>query len=672
LAAAAVLWVIGLFARLYYLQIIQYVDLMARAQRQQCRVIEVTPKRGTIYDRQMQPLAISLSVDSVYAMPTEIPDPELVAKSAAPILGLDAIELEGRLRASRTFCWVKRKVSDEQAERLRALNLKGVYFQQEAKRFYPHHELAAHVVGYVGVDDDGLAGQEYALNEQIRGQAGKALVAADARRQTFRSQGWEGQPGKNVVLTLDRTIQYIVEKELRAAVQKWQAAGGTVIVQNPGTGEVLAMANEPTFDPNRFQESSFEAHLNRAVGWVYEPGSTFKLVTLAAALEEQLTTPNEVINCQHGSIVLAGHVIHDHEPYDNLTVEQVLAQSSGVGVIKLALRLGEERFYRYITAFGFGARTGIEAPGEERGLVKPPRRWSGISIGEMAMGQEVGVTPLQIVSAYSAIANGGVLFQPRLVRDVFLGNAHDPLLPAAGHRVVSERTAATMRQFLTAVVEGGTGQEAQLNGYTAAGKTGTAQKIDPSGSYSKTHYAASFAGFAPVSRPAVTILVVIDSPVGAIYGAEVAAPVFRSIAEQTLAYLNIPHDNPSRWPSVVRSLPADVPGQKLAQRAGLLPSGPDSAGAATSSVRPASFSSLELIASLGTEPAGNLGTMGLEDGPSVTVPDLTGLAVRQVALECQHLGLELNLTGSGLAVEQNPAGGSQIPVGSHIWVRFAR
>ena len=672
MAAAAVLWVIGLFARLYYLQIIQYVDLMARAQRQQCRVIEVTPKRGTIYDRQMQPLAISLSVDSVYAMPTEIPDPELVAKSAAPILGLDAIELEGRLRASRTFCWVKRKVSDEQAERLRALNLKGVYFQQEAKRFYPHHELAAHVVGYVGVDDDGLAGQEYALNEQIRGQAGKALVAADARRQTFRSQGWEGQPGKNVVLTLDRTIQYIVEKELRAAVQKWQAAGGTVIVQNPGTGEVLAMANEPTFDPNRFQESSFEAHLNRAVGWVYEPGSTFKLVTLAAALEEQLTTPNEVINCQHGSIVLAGHVIHDHEPYDNLTVEQVLAQSSGVGVIKLALRLGEERFYRYITAFGFGARTGIEAPGEERGLVKPPRRWSGISIGEMAMGQEVGVTPLQIVSAYSAIANGGVLFQPRLVRDVFLGNAHDPLLPAAGHRVVSERTAATMRQFLTAVVEGGTGQEAQLNGYTAAGKTGTAQKIDPSGSYSKTHYAASFAGFAPVSRPAVTILVVIDSPVGAIYGAEVAAPVFRSIAEQTLAYLNIPHDNPSRWPSVVRSLPADVPGQKLAQRAGLLPSGPDSAGAATSSVRPASFSSLELIASLGTEPAGNLGTMGLEDGPSVTVPDLTGLAVRQVALECQHLGLELNLTGSGLAVEQNPAGGSQIPVGSHIWVRFAR
>jgi cell division protein FtsI (penicillin-binding protein 3) len=662
----------GLFARLYYLQVIQYVDLTVRAQRQHCRLIEVTPKRGTIYDRQMQPLAISLTVDSVYAMPAEIPDPELVAKSAAPILGLDATELEGRLRASRTFCWVKRKVSEEQAERLRALNLKGIYFQQEAKRFYPHHELAAHVLGYVGIDGDGLAGQEYALNEQVRGKAGKALVAADARRQSFRSQGWEGQPGKNVVLTLDRTIQYIVEKELRAAVQKWQAAGGTVIVQNPGTGEVLAMANEPTFDPNRFQESTFEAHLNRAVGWVYEPGSTFKLVALAAALEEQLTTPNEVINCQHGSIVLAGHVIHDHEPYDNLTVEQVLAQSSGVGIIKLALRLGEERFYRYITNFGFGARTGIDAPGEERGLIKPPARWSGISIGEISMGQEVGVTPLQVVSAYSAIANGGVLFQPRLVRDVFLGDAHEPIPPAVGHRVVSERTAATMRQLLSAVVESGTGRGAQLDGYTAAGKTGTAQKIDSSGSYSKTHYAASFVGFAPVSRPAVTILVVIDSPVGAIYGAEVAAPVFRSIAEQTLAYLNIPHDNPSRWPSVQKSLPAGALGQKRERQAGLLPFGPEPAGVATSPVRPASFSSFESVTNPGIIPVEDHAAIGLESSPLVIVPDLTGLAVRQVTRECQRLGLELNLNGSGLAVEQNPTAGSQIPAGSHIWVRFAR
>lgn len=672
LGAGLVLWTIGLFARLYFLQIIQYVDFLARAQRQQSRIIEVTPKRGTIYDRQMQPLAISLSVDSVYAVSAEIVDPERVAKQVAPILGVDAAEVEGRLRASRSFCWVKRKVSDEEAARLRGLNLKGIYFQKEAKRFYPKRELAAHIVGYVGLDDDGLAGQEYALNEQVKGRAGRALVATDARRQNFRSQGWEGQPGKDVVLTLDQTIQYIVEKELRAAVQKRQAAGGTVIVQNPNTGEILAMANEPTFDPNQYLKSLPEARLNRAVGWVYEPGSTFKLVAVAAALEEKLTTPNEIIDCQHGSIVLAGHVIHDHKVYDDLTVEQVLAQSSGVGTIKLALRLGEERFHQYITNFGFGARTGIEAPGEERGLLKPPNRWSGISIGELAMGQEVGVTPLQIVSAYSAIANGGVRFQPRLVRDVFLGSAHDPLPPAAGRRVVSDRTAETMRQLLTAVVETGTGRGARLNGYTSAGKTGTAQKIDSSGSYSKRYYAASFVGFAPVSQPAVTILVVIDSPVGAIYGAEVAAPVFRSIAEQTLGYLNIPQDSPSRWPQVVPSLPADLPSQKLERQAGLLPLAPDSAGAATPSVRPASFSSLELAASRGAEALAGHGTVGLEDGPLVTVPDLSGLAVRQVAVECQHLSLELNLSGSGLAVEQNPAAGSQIPAGSRLWVRFAR
>ena len=672
LGAGLVLWAIGLFARLYFLQIIQYVDLLARAQRQQSRIIEVAPKRGTIYDRLMKPLAISLNVDSVYAVSGEIADPERVAKLVAPILGVDAAEVEERLRASRSFCWVKRKVSEKEAVRLQGLNLKGVYFQKEPKRFYPKRELAAHIVGYVGLDDDGMAGQEYGLNEQIKGRAGRALVATDARRQSFRSQGWEGQPGKDVVLTLDQTIQYIVEKELRAAVQRWHAAGGTVIVQNPNTGEILAMANEPTFDPNRYLESLPEVRLNRAVGWVYEPGSTFKLVAVAAALEEKLTTPNEVIDCQHGSIVLAGHVIHDHKAYDNLTVEQVLAQSSGVGTIKLALRLGEERFHQYITSFGFGARSGIEAPGEERGLVKPPNRWSGISIGEMAMGQEVGVTPLQIVSAYSAIANGGVRFQPRLVRDVFLGNTHDPLPPAAGRRVVSERTAAIMRQLLTAVVETGTGRGARLNGYSSAGKTGTAQKIDSSGSYSKRYYAASFVGFAPVSRPAVTILVVIDSPAGAIYGADVAAPVFRSIAEQTLGYLNIPQDNPSRWPQVVPSLPADIPGQKLERQARLLPLVPDSAGAATPSVRPASFSGLELTASRGTRALEDRGTVGLEGGPSVPVPDLSGMAVRQVSMECQHLGLELNLSGSGLAVEQHPAVGSQVPVGSRIWVRFAR
>ena len=394
------LWMAGLVARLYSLQVIQYADLLGRAQRQQQRIIEVAPRRGTIFDRQMNPLAMSLAADSIYAVPSEIPDPQMVATLLAPVLGLDASDLLTRFKASRSFCWVKRKVTGGEAIRIRDLNLKGIYFQRETKRFYPKGELAAHVVGYVGLDDTGLGGLEFGMDQAIKGQPGKVLVASDARRRSFQSTEWPGRPGKNVVLTLDEKIQYIAEKALGEAVQKWQAAGGVAIVQNPNTGEILGLASQPTFNLNEFGKSQPEVLLNRGVSWVYEPGSTFKLVALSAALEEKLTSPREVINCQQGSIVLAGHVIHDHRPFGNLTVTDVMAESSDVGVIKLALRLGEERLYRYLRSFGFGAKTEIDLPGEERGLVKAPDRWSGISIGEIAMGQEVGVTAVQLATAY--------------------------------------------------------------------------------------------------------------------------------------------------------------------------------------------------------------------------------------------------------------------------------
>jgi len=666
------LWMLGLVARLYHLQIIQYVDLLARAQRQQQRTIEITPQRGAIFDRRMHPLAMSRAVDSVYAVPAEIPDREMVTKLLAPVLGLEAPELEGRFKSSRAFCWVKRKVSDEEAARVRDLNLKGIYFQKEMKRFYPKGELASHALGYVGLDDNGLGGLEYELDAEIKGRAGRVLVASDARRQSFRSSEWPGQAGKDVVLALDENIQYITEKVLSQAVEKWHATGGTVIVQNPNTGEILAMASEPTFNPNEYSRSPGEALLNRAVSWVFEPGSTFKIVTVSAALEEKLTNPQEVINCQNGSIVLAGHVIHDHKPFGELTVEQVVENSSDVGAIKLGLRLGAERFFSYIHGFGFGAATNVELPGEERGLLKPPSRWSGISIGEISMGQEVGVTPVQLVTAYSAIANGGILFQPRLVRDVFRGDTHDPLPATAGRRVVSEQTAELMRQMFTTVVENGTGKPAKLNGYSAAGKTGTAQKINSSGTYSKSHYIASFVGFAPANKPAVTILVAIDSPVGAIYGGDVAAPVFKSIAEQTLSYLSVPQDNPSRWPQVASSAPAVSPRQKRGEKAGFLPPDLEFHGSATPAVRPASFSRTLFATSPTTEGLGGPGTVVLDEGPLVTVPDFSGMAARQVAEKIQQLGLELSLTGSGLAVEQSPAAGSPIPAGSCVDVRFSR
>jgi cell division protein FtsI (penicillin-binding protein 3) len=658
------LWMLALVARLYHLQIIQYVDLLARAERQQQRTIEIAPKRGTIYDRQMQPLAMSLATDSVFAVPSEIPNPEMVADLLAPVVGLEKGDLLGRFKTFKSFCWVKRKVSTDEASRVRDLNLRGIYFQKEMKRFYPKGELAAQVLGYVGLDDHGLGGLEYRMNDTIQGTPGRILIAADARRQSFHSTERAGQPGKNVVLTLDENIQYIAEKALADAAAKWRMASGSVVVQNPRTGEVLAMASYPTFDPNGYGKSTPEARINRAVSGVFEPGSTFKLVTVSAALEEHLTTPEEVINCQGGSMVLAGHVIHDDHPFGDLTVRQVVTRSSDVGAIKLGLRLGEDRFYRYIRAFGFGSTANIELPGEERGLLQPPSRWSGISIGEISMGQEVGVTALQLASAYSAIANGGVLFQPRVVRDVFLGGSHEPVAPAAGRRVVSRETAERMKEILSGVVEEGTGTTAQLTGYSVAGKTGTAQKIDSTGTYSKTHYVPSFVGFAPVQNPAITILVVIDSPVGAYYGREVAAPVFRSIAEQTLGYLNVPQDNPSSWPQVASSAPAGSPRQKRGVRAGFPSLASEPPGAAASPVRMVAYTDPPL------PEAG--GTMILDDGPMVAVPDFIGMALRQVAEECQKLGLDLNMRGRGVAVQQMPPARALVPSGSRVLVRFAR
>ncbi len=664
LGALLALWMVGLIARLYHLQVIQYVELLARAQRQHQRTLEVAPQRGTVYDRQMHPLAMSLPVDSVCAVPTEIPDPQMAANLLAPILESDAADLMKRFKTYRSFCWVKRKVSAEVAGRVRELNLKGIYFQKEMKRFYPKGELAAQVLGCVGMDDNGLAGVEYEMNQTIRGRPGRVLVAEDAHRQSFRSWEWEGQPGKNVVLTLDENIQYVVEKALSEAVRKWRAASGTVMVQNPYTGEILALAAEPTFNPNDYAKSEPGAHINRAIGWVYEPGSTFKLVTVAAALEERLTNPHEVIDCQQGSILLTGHIIHDHKPFGYLTVEQVLAESSDVGAIKLGLRLGEERLHRYICRFGFGSRTAVDLPGEECGLLKSPSHWSGISAAEISIGQEVGVTPLQLLTAYSAIANGGILFQPRVVRDIFRGGVHDPFPPAPGRRVVSEQTAELMRQMLAEAVEHGTGVPARLNGYSAAGKTGTAQKIDASGSYSKVHYVSSFVGFAPRQKPAITILVVIDSPVGAIYGSEVAAPVFRSLAEQTLGYLNIPQDNPSWWPQVASSAPAGFPRERRGNRAESFHLDSEPPEAATPSVQLVSLtkSSSEL----------SQGTVVLTEGALLTVPDLTGLAVRQVVEKCQERGLNLYLRGDGLAVKQRPQAGVHVPDGTQIWVQFAR
>ena len=656
LAVAFAFWMLLIAGRLYDLQVIRYVEWFARAQRQQQRTIELAPQRGTLYDRNLHPLAMSLPVDSIYAVPSRLDDPAQAARLLAGALGLETRDLEGRFEAFHSFCWVKRKVTAQESALVRSLNLKGIYFQKEVKRFYPMGDLAAGVVGYVGMDDRGLAGIEYSLNSEIEGQPGRALIMEDARRRTFESKADPGQPGMNVEMTLDAGIQYIAEKALNDAVAKWHAAGGVALVQDPNTGAILAMAGSPSFDPNHYEQSPPRNRIDRGVGWIYEPGSTFKLVTVSAALEAGLAHPSDVIDCQMGGIVLAGHTIHDHERFGDLTVGQILAYSSDVGAIKLALRLGETRFYDAMRKFGVGAKTGVGLPGEERGLLMPPDRWSGISIGEMAMGQGVSVTPLQLVDAYSAIANGGALIQPQIVQKVFRGNAEVPVPPPLRRTIVSQKTAATMRQMLEGVVLTGTGKAAQLDGYSTAGKTGTAQKVDANGRYSKQHYVASFIGFAPVSHPALTILVAIDSPVGGIYGAEVSAPAWKQIAQQALSYLNVPRDQPLTAPPVLMA-------KKRPVRMGSAP-GADAfaAGGGGGKLKPVSFASS----------SGGKGTVVINAGPAVNVPDFSGLDERKVADECQSLGLDLTLSGSGLAVEQNPAPGAKAPEGSRVEVLFAR
>ncbi|TAM80637.1 MAG: PASTA domain-containing protein [Acidobacteria bacterium] len=670
LAGIFMVWMLAIILRLYDLQIIQYVQLLARADRQQQRTVEIAPKRGIIYDRKMHPLAMSLAVDSVYAVPSNIPDSSMEAKLLAPILNLDAKDLGARFKPHSSFCWVKRKITPQQSDRIRDLNLQGIYFQKEMKRFYPDGDLAATVLGYVGMDDNGLGGVEYQFNKQIRGVPGKVLLSTDAKHRSFRSTEWRGEPGKNLFLTIDDDIQYIAERSLALTVAKYHAAGGTVIVQNPSNGEILAMANQPTFNPNDYQKFPATDRINRAVSWIYEPGSTFKSVTISSAIDEKLARPSELVDCQMGQISLGGRIIHDdaeairHERGGPLTLNQVLMYSSDVGSVKMALRLGEERFYRRILNYGFDADTGIGLPGEEEGLLAPPRRWSGVSIGQLAIGQGVGVTPLQMIRLYSAIANDGVMLQPKIVRDIGQVASDGSSLPILGRRIMSKQTADIMRQMLAGVVEHGTGVAAQLAGYTSAGKTGTAQKVDATGHYSHKEHIASFMGFAPVDKPAVAILVVIDTPVGAMYGAEVAAPTWKSIAEQTLRYLNVPQDKPSDNIQIASRRSAEFPGQKRRGNADNPPINSESVGAATRPVEPVSYSS---------EPDTHLkDTVVLDESPTVAVPDFTGLSARRATQECQSLGLEMQMAGSGLAVQQDPPAGATVHAGSRVWVRFAQ
>ncbi len=660
-AAVATLWMGAALARLAWLQLFSYSDYLARAQRQQQRIIEISPKRGAIYDRNLRELAMSVSVDSCFAVPAEIANAGRAARLLAGVLHTSPEDIETRLSSSRSFVWIARKLPRHKVERIQALNLRGIYFQKESQRFYPKRQLAAHVLGYVDIDEKGLGGIEYALDEPVRGKPGRMLILADARRRWYDRSEKAADAGSSVVLTLDEKIQYIAEKELAAAIRETHAPAGTVVVQDPNSGELLAAANWPRFDPNAPADSSAEARMNRAVGALYEPGSTFKIITVGAALEEGITRPNEVIDCQMGAIYIAGHRIRDHKRFGLLTVAQVVARSSDVGAIKVGLRLGAPKLYDSIRAFGFGSPTGVDLPGENHGLLRRVENWSGISIGAISMGQEVGVTPIQLVDAVSAIANGGLLYRPHVVRELRKnGQVFRPEQPPP-RRVVRPATAATLRRLLEGVVLEGTGKLARLEGYTAAGKTGTAQKIDPAtGRYSPTQYIASFVGFAPLNNPVVTIIVALDSPVGRHHGGDVAAPVFKRVAEQVLAYLDVPHDVAGSA-AIQRASNRQKSDQPLPDVSDFDPVQVEAAELAQSSTPPA-------------RPAAPAAapTVALAEGEGIAVPDLRGKTVRRVTEECLRLGLSPVLVGTGVALEQTPGAGTTVRRGSRVTVRFAR
>ena len=648
----AVVWMAAVLARLGYLQLFCYSEYFARAQRQQQRSFEISPKRGQILDRKGRELAVSIPMDSLFADPADISDAEMVARLLSRVLDVPVEELETRIREAHTPVRLAKKLSPETVGRIDAMNLRGVFFQKENRRVYPQRELAAHVLGYVDVDEKGLGGIEYSLDKQIRGKPGRMMVMADGRRHWYDRREAAADPGASVVLSIDETIQYIAEKELARAIEETHAKNGVVVVQDPNSGELLAIANQPAFDPNNAGAFADEVRMDRAVSAAYEPGSTFKLVTLAGAIENGVTNPAEMIDCQMGTILVAGRLIHDHKPFGILSVRDVLTQSSDVGTIKIALRLGGPKFYDTIRDFHIGQPTGIELPGENRGLMRPIENWSANSIGSLAMGQEVSVTPVQIISAVSAIANGGLLYRPRVVHEI-RGDATAALRThPAPTQATDGKTAATVREMMEGVILEGTGKRAKLNGYTAAGKSGTAQKIDPAtGRYSRNQYIASFVGFAPVNEPVLTILVVLDSPVGEHFGGDVGGPVFKRVAEQTLAYLDVPHDVP---------MPSNIETAKNMRTAD---------PAANEDANEARFAA---VAKTNQPVLVAAPTVAFADEEAVVMPDLAGLTVRGVTEECSRMGLSPSLIGSGIALEQSPEAGTQVLRGSRITVRFGR
>ena len=633
LALTVSLWALVISIRLFQLQVLGRGFFEQQGARQSERTLNLEARRGPILDRHRRPLAVSVDADSLYAVPQDVADPGATAAALTRALLLDASvrrELLAQLRRNRAFVWVKRKVDPLSAQRARALQLDGIGFLNEHRRYYPQRELAAHVLGYVGLDNTGMSGIEYAFESEIRGRAAKVVVSTDARRRPVGHTERPSTEGHAVVLALDETIQHAAERELDRTMAETQAAAGAVVVVEPFTGEVLAMAGRPAFNPNRYAAYPSSRWRNRMVSDAFEPGSVFKIVTAAAALQERAVDPDEVLDCGGGQIQIGETVIHDHTAFDRLRFREAVSRSSDVGMIRVAQRIGRENFARYVRDFGFGAPTGVDLPGESPGLLRPTSRWSVLSLPSMSFGQEIGVTALQMAMAASAIANGGYLMKPIVVSRIesATGDVLKEFRPVVVRRVLEPETTDTLTEMLKAVVSEGTGRHAAVPGYVVAGKTGTAQKVDATGRYSMVDHVASFVGFVPASRPALVILASLESPRGPRNeGGDVAAPLFARVAEQALRVLAVPPDDTSR---VLRAIVAP-----------------------TESIVPVSYRP-----GFVRDPR-----PPVPEEPGI-MPDLRGRSAREAAIVASRGGLIVELRGSGRVVAQTPEPGTDIETGA--------
>jgi cell division protein FtsI (penicillin-binding protein 3) len=635
-----VLWAVGIQARLLYLQVHRHHDLQVRAENQSARTMDISAKRGEILDRHGRVLAYSVDADSVYGVPSEIDDAaeasSMLCGALADCAPKEQDAIAARLRQKRAFVYVRRRVTPQQAAKIAQLGLDGIAFIKEDRRFYPKKQLAAQLLGFVGVDNKGLAGIEASYDSQISGALGKLLYQTDARGRAFSRLERPPTAGATVELTIDEYLQHVAERELRAAVADNRAAGGTVLIMAPNTGEILALANEPTFNPNTFSTALPEHRRNRAVQDIYEPGSTFKVVTASAAIEEEVIGVDDLIDVSGGKIRFGSRVIDDTHDYGTLSFTDVMVKSSNVGAIKVGLKLGAERLGLYVRRFGFGRALSPDFPSETTGIVWDSQRMDNSALASMSMGYQVGVTPLQMVAAVSSVANGGDLIQPRVVRALIRDGKRVEVKRTVLGRTISKDTAVTLTGIMEQIVDRGTATSAQVDGYTIAGKTGTAAKL-VNGRYSNTDYYASFVGFLPSRNPVATIIVVIDSPhARGYYGGPVAGPVFQRIAQATFRHLGVP-------PSL--NAPPPVLVARHSEAAGMQPA---------RAPRDAS------IVRVGT------------NGDIRELPDLRGLSAREALRLMTRIGVTARLTGNGVVTSQVPAPGTPVEPGMACEVRLER